>query len=122
MLIRTQLKTIFNSWTSEISIFLTMCCLISIAWQFKIYHCWTEIGIASAIIEGVILTSWMIWAAYIIFFGKTPNTMPLKSRLIVEAASGTLFLAWLWITNGPLFAMIWLPFMIWLSYRNLKEL
>lgn len=122
MLIKTQLKHVFNSWISEISILLTICCMISISWQFKIYHCWTEIAVASGIIEGVVLTSWMIWAAYIIFSGKTPGAMPLKSRLIVEAGSGALLLAWLWITNGPLFAMIWLPFMIWLSYRNLKEL
>ncbi|MDE5674506.1 MAG: hypothetical protein K2I44_04045, partial [Muribaculaceae bacterium] len=93
MHIRTQIKSIFNSWISEISILLTICCLISIAWQFKIYHCWTETSVASAIIEGVILTSWMIWAAYMIFSGKTPDAMPLKHRMIVEAGSGAILLS-----------------------------
>ncbi len=120
--IRHHLGIIFNSWISELSIFFTLCCMIFVSWQLKIYCIWTNIAIASVIIEVMILTAWLAWAAFKIFTKSRIKLMPNRSRIILEGCSAVLMLIWAWLTGGIWVALIWLPFMIWNFTRGIKTL
>lgn len=120
--IRHHLGIIFNSWISELSIFFTLCCMISVSWQLNTYYTWTHTAMASAIIEGIILTAWLVWATFKIFTKSGIRAMPHRPRIIIEGCSSILMLIWAWLTGGIWVALIWLPFMIWNFTRGIKTL
>lgn len=118
---RNQIKNVFNSAVSEVSILVIICCLIITALAMDPSGEWSSLAAGASIVGGVALVFLLSWATYKLITKKEVNEMPLKSRLIVETISRLLFMYWLYITLGLIPAIIWALFVIWDSVRSFRQ-
>ena len=108
---RNQIKNVFNSTISEISMLMIVLCLVLISLSVKMA------GLAA----GVILGGWLSWATYKLVTRKPVVEMDVKSRLIAESCSCFLIFCWLLLGSFPLAAVIWAPLFTYTLYRSFKE-
>lgn len=118
---KNQLKNIFNSYASEISMLVIVCCMIATNVSLKESGVWTDVAVVSSLVGGIVLSGLLIWATYQLIARKEVMEMPVKPRIIIESCSRILFVCWLYITVSPLFALIWVPFIIWDSVRSVRD-
>lgn len=118
---KNQLKNIFNSYASEISMLVIVCCMIATNVSIKESGAWTDVAVVSTLVGGIVLSGLLIWATYQLIARKEVKEMPVKPRIIIESWSRILFVCWLYITVSPLFALIWVPFIIWDSVRSVRD-
>lgn len=116
-----QIRNIFNSTASEVSILAIICCLISMSLSIESYGKWNIIAVVSTIIGALVLLWLLVWATIMLFSKKEVIEMPTKPRLIVESISRLLFLYWLYVTVGLLAAIIWWVLILWDGIRSIKE-
>lgn len=119
---RNRIKNIFNSSVCELSMLVIVCCMIVTNLSLKHYNGWTGIAVAATVIGGVVLFSFLVRATLMLITKKKVKEMPIKSRLIFESISRLLFLYWIYIVAGPIFAIIWAAFMLWDGIRSFKQL
>ena len=117
-----QIRNIFNSIASEVSILAIICCLISMSLSIEFYGKWNTISVVSTIIGALVLLWLLVWATVMLFSKKEVKEMPTKPRLIVETIGRLLFLYWLYITVGLIVAIIWGVLILWDGIRSIKEM
>lgn len=118
---RDQIKSIFNSKASELSILLIVCCMIVITLTKQQHGEWTGVAAAASLIGGIVLISLLAWATIMIITKKKVIEMPIKSRLIIESISRLLLLYWIYITMGLIAAAVWSVFILWDGVRSIRE-
>lgn len=118
---RNQIKNVFNSYISELSMLVIVCCMVAINLSFSINGSWTSVGVAASIVSGIVLLFLLIWATYMIVKRRDVKEMPVKPRLIVENCSRILLIYWLYLTGGVVIALIWAAFIIWDGIKSIKE-
>ena len=117
-----QTRNIFNSSQCEISILVIICCMIITNLSLKYRGEWNVIGVVATILGGVVLLGLIVWTALKLVGQKAVKEMSAKSRLTIEMISRLLFLFWIYITGGVIFAIIWAVFIIWDGIRSLSKL
>ena len=117
----SQIRNIFNSTASEVSILAIIGCLISMSLSIESYGNWNIITTVSTIIGFLILLCLLVWATTVLVSKKEVREMPTKPRLIVETISRLLFLYWLYISTGVTVAIIWSVLILWDGIRSIKK-
>ena len=118
-----QLKNLFNSYVSEFAMLIIVCCMIGSTLPLRLYAEWTAIAVASALIGGIVLFAWLIWATYILISKKRVKGMSMKSMLIVETCSRILMLYWAYLVSESF--LVVLPFALlfaWEEYRLIMDI
>ena len=118
---RNQIKNIFNSKESEISILIIVCCMIANILANSYYGNRTHIAVIASLLGGITLVFILIWATVKLIAHKEVKEMPRKSRLIIESISRLLFLYWIYITVGLILAIVWAAFILWDGITSVKR-
>lgn len=116
------IRNIFNSLQCEIAILVIVCCMIVTNLSYKYNGEWNDIAVVSSILGGLILFSLIIWITVRLINKKEIRAMSDKPRLVIETISRLLFLYWIYITAGPVFAMIWAVFVLWDGIRSVRQI
>lgn len=116
------IRNIFNSLQCEIAILVIVCCMIVTNLTFKSYGEWNDIAVVSSILGGFVLFSLLIWATVKLITQKEVRAMSDKPRLVIESISRLLFLYWIYIVSGPIFAIIWAVFVLWDGIRSVRQI
>lgn len=90
-----QIKDLFNSLITVVSMFALSCCMVVNAFQMCLYDAWTPLAVASSLIGGIILLVWLIWATIMLAFRKQFSSMPDRYRKWLDGCSGILFIVWI---------------------------
>ena len=117
---RNQIKNVFNSTISEISMLMIVLCLVLISLSVKMGGV-PVVEVGAGLAAGVILVGWLSWATYKLATRKPVAEMDVKSRLIAESCSCFLIFCWLLLGSFPLAAVIWAPLFTYTLYRSFKE-
>lgn len=117
-----QIRNIFNSKESEISILVIVCCMIATNLSIQRSGNWTDVAVIASIISGLILFFLLVWATIKLITRKQVKEMPRKPRLIVESLSRLLFLYWIYITMGLIPAIVWAAFVLWAGFTSVRQL
>ncbi len=119
---RNQIRNIFNSTLSEVSMLVIICCLISMNLSIELYGKWNIIEVVSIIIGALVLFSLLAWTTVMLFSKKEVKEMPIKPRIIIESISRLLFLYWLYITADLIAAIIWAALILWDGIISIKQM
>ncbi len=117
---RNQLKNLFNSKYSELSMLAIIMCLVIIALSKKLGGV-MAIEVAAGLAAGIILVVWLAWSVYVLATRMQVTEMEVRSRLITESCSCFLILCWLALSNTPVIALVWAPFCLFTLYRSIKD-
>lgn len=119
---RERIRNIFNSRQCELSILIIVCFMIATNLSFKSYGGWNDIAVVSSILGVLVLLSLITWATVKLITKKEVRAMSDKPRIVLESISRLLFLYWIYITVGTIFAIIWAMFILWDGFRSVKQL
>lgn len=118
---RNQIKNIFNSKESEISILIIVCCMIANNLANSYYGNRTHVAVIASLLGGITLVFILIWATVKLIANKEVMEMPRKCRLIIESISRLLFLYWIYITVGLIPAIVWAAFILCDGITSVKR-
>lgn len=90
--------------------------------SFKSGGEWNDIAVASSILGGFLLLGLLIWITVKLIARKEVRAMSDRPRIVIESISRLMFLYWIYITVGPIFAIIWAAFVLWDGIRSVRQI
>mgnify|MGYP000820009518 CR=1 FL=1 len=111
-----QIKRLFNSTATEITMLFIVCCMVSTVVPMQLEAQWTSQAVAASLAGGVVLVIWLVWATYILATRKAVAEMPSVPRRVTDWSNALLLIYWFSVTAAPSVASEWAPMMAWIVF------